>query len=165
MTVNNMSPFTSIDTTAVHPLGYRCESNGGIVHRYCMNAGADALVAGEIVGFSQTTPVYGEVSGTAADIIDGSSSCGLATGQARAALPTGTYGWVQTKGPNIVAVTTDGNVALGSSLTMGGTTSPDGTLIPMGAGTEEMVCAHALAADSSTTSAVNTIVFDFDKWW
>lgn len=160
-----LSAPTSIDNTAVCPLGTRVEADGGVVYRYCKNEGADTLAAGEAVGFSQTTPAYGEISGTAADIIDGSSSLGLAVGIACAALPSGDYGWVQTKGPNQYAITTDGNVAVGSSLTMGGTTSPDGTLIPMGAGTEEMVVAHAIAADSGTTSAVNTIILDCDKHW
>lgn len=165
MSIDAMSAFTSIDTTAVHPLGHRVTANGGCVYRYAYNAGADTLAAGEAIGFSQTTPTYGYISGTAADIIDGSSSVGIAMGIACAAVPTTKYGWVQTAGPNQYAITTDGNVAAGSALTMGGTTSPDGTLIPMGAGTEEQVVAHAIAADSSTTSAVNTIILNCDVRW
>ena len=165
MGINLMSPLTSIDSSAVHPLGTRIEANGGVVYRYAYNAGADTLAAGEVIGFSQTTPTYGYISGTATDIIDGSSSCAFAMGIALAAIPTTKYGWVQTAGPNQAAITTDGNVAVGSSVTMGGTTSPDGTLIPFGAGTEEMIAGHALAADSGTTSAVNTIVLNCDKFW
>ncbi len=165
MSVDMMSARTSIDSTPVHPLGHRVVASGGVVYRYGYNAGADTLAAGEVIGSSQTTPTYGYVSGTAADLIDGSSSCALGMGIACAALPTTKYGWFQTAGPNQFAITTDGNVAVGSSLTMGGTTSPDGTLIPFGAGTEEMIIAHAIAADSSTTSAVNTIILNCDARW
>lgn len=166
MSIGTNIEFANWGTDKLHPLGTRIEGSGGLVYRYAYNAGADTLAAGEIIGGSQTATVaYGRISGTAADIIDGSSSVGLGLGMALAAVPTANYCWVQTQGPNQAAITTDGNVAAGSALTIGGTTSPDGTLIPMGAGTEEMVIAHALAADSSTTSAVGSIVLNCDCRW
>jgi hypothetical protein len=155
------SPISSIDGAAAHPIGHEIKKRNSagkvLKYRYVYNAGADSLVAGELVGFSQTTPAYGFISGTAADIVDGSSTCNVTAGMAVSAIPTTKYGWIQTEGPNSVAITTDGNVAAGSSLTMGGGASPDGTAIPFAAGTEEMIFGTANAADSSTTSAVDTI--------
>lgn len=165
MSIDAMSPFTSIDSTKVHPLGHRVVANGGVVYRYAYNAGADTLAAGELLGFSQTGNTYGYVSGTAADIIDSTSSATPGVGIACAAIPTAKYGWVQTAGPNQYAMTSDGNVAVGSSVSMGGTTSPDGTLILTADGAEEHFCGVALAADSGTTCAVGSIVLGCDKFW
>ncbi len=165
MSVDMMSPKTSFDSTAVNPLGHRVVGNNGKVYRYAYNAGADTWVAGELLGFSQTGATYGYCSGTAADIVDSTSSATPGVGIALAAIPTTKYGWVQTEGPNEVAMTSDGNVAIGSSVSMGGTTSPDGTLILTADGAEEHFCGMAVAADSGTTCAIGSIVLGCDKFW
>jgi hypothetical protein len=156
--------LTEFSTTKYHPLGYKFVT-GRDVFRYAYNAGADTLVAGELVGGSQTTPGYGVLSGTATDILDSSSSTGIGLGEAMSAAPTANYFWVHTSGPSRNAMTSDGNVAAGTTLGMGGTTSPDGTVIPIADGTEENTIGYATAADSGTTCAAGTIILGCERWW
>jgi len=157
------SPVNTIDTYRKHPLGTP-RRIGSVWYRYGYNAGADTLVAGEIVGFSQTGNTYGYISGTAADIIDGTSTSSPAAGMAVAAIPTTNWGWIQTQGPNQTAITTDGSVVAGAC-TIGGGASPDGTLITCADGNEENACATALVADTSTTSPAGTVMLNCDKFW
>lgn len=156
---------TDFGTTKLHPLGTLRFGPGGRRYRYAYNAGVDTLVAGEIVGGSQTSAQYGYLSGTATDILDSSSSTGIGLGMACSAAPTANYFWCQTAGPSDNAATTDGNVAAGTTLGMGGTTSPDGTAIPVADGTEENAFGYATAADSGTTQAAGTLILGCERWW
>lgn len=159
------TPLTHFGTTKAHPLGTQRIGAGGRKYRYAYNAGADTLVAGEIVGGSQTSAQYGYLSGTAADILDSSSSTGIGLGMACSAAPTANYFWCQTAGPSDNAATTDGNVTAGLALGMGGTTSPDGTAIPVADGAEETAFGYATAADSSTTLAAGALILGCERWW
>ena len=158
------TPLTEFSTTKYHPLGYKFE-NGQDTYRYAYNAGADTLTAGEILGSSQTTPQYGYLSGTAADITDGTSSTSVPMGMAMSAAPTANYFWCQTGGPNRKAITTDGNITEGDMWGFAGTTSPDGTILPIADGTEENAGGVALKTDTGTTSAVGEISIGCEKFW
>lgn len=159
------SPLSHFGTTKLHPVGTLRLGAGGRKYRYAYNSGADTLVAGELLGGSQTSAQYGYLSGTAADILDSSSSTGIGLGMACSAAPTANYFWCQTAGPCDSAMTSDGNVAAGTTLGMGGTTSPDGTVIPIADGTEENTIGYATAADTSTTCAAGTVILGCERWW
>ena len=157
-------PLTEYDTTKTHPLGDKVQI-GSKSYRYCYNAGADTLAAGEIVG-QHTNSTYGNVTGTVATFVDGTSTCGLGLGMAMSAAPTLNYLWVQTGGANDVAITTDGSVAEGDGLVVEGGASPDGTLDTMADGEEEMVIGVAIDADTSGSAmAIGTAVLSMDKNW
>lgn len=157
-------PLTDFGTTKFHPLGHRV-CLGTKTYRYAYNAGADTLTAGEIVGGSQTSAQYGYLSGTAADILDSSSSTGIGLGMACSAAPTANYFWCQTSGPSDNAATTDGNITAGLAVQIGGTTSPDGTIIPVADGAEETAIGYCTAADSGTTQAAGTFILGCERWW
>ncbi len=156
--------LTDFGTTKMHPLGHRVQV-GRDTYRYAFNAGADTLAPGEIVGASQTTAGYGVISGTAADIQDGTSSGAVPLGEALALVPTLNYCWIHTAGVNLNAVTSDGNITAGDKWTFAGTTSPDGTILPVADGNEENTGGYALANNSSTTCAAGTIVIGCEKNW
>lgn len=159
------SPLTTIDTERKCPLGTSRLGASGRKYRYGYNAGADTLAVGEVVG-NHTNSTYGNITGTVATFVDGAiSSIGIGVGVAKAALPTTTYGWFQTDGPNDDAITTDGNVAEGDLLTVAGTTSPDGTILKMVDGAEEAVIGLAIDADSSTSQVAGTAILDMDRRW
>lgn len=165
MSIGTNIEFTNWGTDKLHPLGTRIEGPGGQVYRYVYNAGADTLAAGEMVGPSIAGAAYGKITGTAADWMDGTSSTAVAQGMALAAVPTANYCWIQSGGPNQAAITSDGNVTAGDALGIAGTTSPDGTVLPIGDGTEENVCGLALADDSTTTLAVGSVSLSCERWW
>ncbi len=165
MSVGMNQPLTEFGTTKYHPLGYRVQV-GANTFRYAYNAGADTLVAGEAIGASQAATVaYGRISGTAADIQDGTSSTAVPLGMAMSAAPTANYVWIQTGGANLVAMVSDGNITQGDKWGLTGTTSPDGTILPIGDGTEENTGGYALADDSGTACAIGSIVIGCDKNW
>lgn len=164
MSVDLNMPLTEFDTTKVHPLGYKVQL-GSKTYRYCYNAGVDTLAAGEIVG-QHTNSTYGNVTGTVATFVDGTSTCGLGLGMAMSAAPTLNYFWAQTGGANDVAITTDGGVAEGDWVVVEGGASPDGTLDTMADGEEEMVIGIAIDADTAGNAmAIGTAVLSMDKNW
>jgi hypothetical protein len=160
---NAMSAFDSIDSAAVHPLGTLVEGPVGRKYRYVYNAGADTLAAGEVCCF-HTTNTYGHITGTVATSMN-NGTAGIAAGVAQAAIPTTKYGWLQTSGDGVQALTTDAGVAQGDYLVVNGGTSPDGTVDTMADGEEECVFAVALAADSSTTQTAGTYTLNAERNW
>lgn len=164
MSVGFNSPLTTIDTARKHPLGTRRTGAQGRVYRYGYNAGADTLAAGEIVG-QHTNSTYGNVTGTVATFVDGSSTAGLGLGMALAAIPTTNWGWFQTNGPNDVDITTDTGIAEGDMLVVEGGASPDGTIDTMADGEEEMVIGVAIDADAAALQVAGTAVLSMDQFW
>jgi hypothetical protein len=120
-------------------------------YRYVYNAGADTIVAGDVVGYFSTTPVFGHVSSTAASIlIEVITSSGWTCGVGVASIATAKYGFLEVAGP-CTNVTTDTNVAAGSAIILDGTTD---RAAPVAAGEEHLVFGNSLAADSSTVAAL-----------
>lgn len=152
-----LGSLTDIDTTARQPVGttyFKPGSNGSAGYVYVLQAGADALAAGDVVSvYDSSGFTFGSVSTTDATepaFSDGTTSRPLVAGIALSALTVGTYGWLWFYGYGTHAITTDGNVAAFNGLV----TADDGKVaLPntSAATAHWMQWGLALAADSSTT--------------
>ena len=111
-------------------------------YRFCLMT-VGAAVAGEMLAFSTAGDLYTVIQGT---------TDAAAAGQAVVAIPQDDYGWVQCEGRNVVALVTDGNIAIGNvcSLTTSGDIKPatEAELV------NDSVCGVALATDTGSALAI-----------
>lgn len=125
----------------------------GTFWRFVYNAGADTIVAIDVVGWFSTTPAYGHVSSTAATIgVDAVTSSGWFSGVGVASIATTKYGFVQCGGPCSSGIRTDDGVAAFHGLVMDGTTDRADSVA---AGEEHLVFGHAMAADVDATHTLS----------
>lgn len=143
-----MSSFSTVDTTARHPVGTRAEDEYGNPHMYCKQVGATTSAVGEWANVS-TTGTIGTVSRTAAtSLINAVSTVALAAGVFRGAAATDTFCWVQIGGVGQEALTTDTGIAAGDPLVIDGGATAVGATDTMADGEEESCCGFAFTADS-----------------
>lgn len=116
----------------------------GKYYRFVYNAGADTIVAADVVGWFATTPAFGHVSSTSGTM-NSTSFAGIGV----ASIATTKYGFLQVGGP-CTAITTDGGVAKNDWLVTDGTTDRADT---MASGEEHLVWGYALEDDTSSTLA------------
>lgn len=142
-------------TSPEYEQGQKYEDRLGRKFFYGKNEGTASTVAGQAVGAFLTTPAIGAVSMTAATVVE--ATLGTATpaaGFALSVVAEDEYGWFQYSGSNIVALVTDGSAAAGDPLVIDGGATPTFDLDQAIAGEEHLVCAVALAADTSTSLAI-----------
>lgn len=152
-TIGHKFNFTTSFSEAVVPVGQTFFKEGrGYV--FVLNAGADAIAAGDVVAcFSAAAFTYGSVSVTAAteaDFTDGTTVRALVAGVAGAAIANGAYGWLWFAGYGTHAITTDTNVAIYNGLVCA-----DGAKVASpaltAASAHHAVFGVSTAADSSST--------------
>lgn len=149
---------TRIYTRQVFPLGAKVEDQLGRVYKFIKYNDGDGDVVGVagqlVVGLDSAFP-FEECT------MDYSSSTVPAiaakpVGALQAALTNGTFGWVQTWGPNRIAALTDGGVAQGERLMKHATT--DGGLDTHD-DTAAIVVGIALEADTGTALAAGELEY------
>jgi hypothetical protein len=142
--------------------GHKYYDEQGRPHRfvkYNNGAGNNEGVAGLFVARMGGDALKGEVT---CDLDDSEALVNLPGGQLRAALQDGNYGFLQTGGPNAVAATTDGNVALGSVCVLDSTGV--GVIKPWASGLGK-AAGVARDADASTALAIGDLIITCEENW
>jgi hypothetical protein len=142
-------------------VGQRYYDEGGRPHRFCkyrVGSGSVAAVAGLFVARLGEDYQKGEVT---CDLDDADALVNLPGGQLRSAPGDEEYCFITTGGGNMVAATTDTNVAKGNDLALDST--GDGVIKPWASGPTK--CGTARDDDAAAVLAIGDMIITCEGSW
>lgn len=154
----------SVSTTAMVEIG-KLYTHKGNLYKYLKNDGADAFVAGDVVG-PHTNGTPGSATSATATWVDGGlGTVAKALGMACYACAAASYCYVLVVGPTTndgtatgtALLSTDGGVAQGDWLVVDGGADPVDSADTAAAGEEHAAFGYALAADTSGNKVIAEI--------